>query len=118
MFTMKVISSAAGTVPFPSVRVTPTFLIDFMKKKHPGDGAAGQAPDTSTLNVDHFCLVVAGDSVEAVRQQLAAAGVEAEQQFDGVVVRRFGAQGNAHSIYIRDPDLNVVELRTYGPNAE
>lgn len=43
-----------------------------------------------------------------------AAGVEAEQQFDGVVVRRFGAQGTADSIYLRDPDNNVVELRTYG----
>jgi extradiol dioxygenase family protein len=52
---------------------------------------------------DHFCLVVESDDIQAVQQQLAAAGITAEPQFDGVVVKRFGAQGNASSIYIRDP---------------
>jgi hypothetical protein len=52
---------------------------------------------------DHFCLVVGSDDIQAVQQQLAAAGITAEPQFDGVVVKRFGAQGNASSIYIRDP---------------
>lgn len=52
---------------------------------------------------DHLCLVVQSGDIHAVKQQLAAAGIEAEPQFDGVVVQRFGAQGNASSIYIRDP---------------
>jgi hypothetical protein len=53
---------------------------------------------------------VQSDDINAVKQQLAAAGIEAEQQFDGVVVKRFGAQGNASSIYIRDPGgLGVLE---------
>lgn len=54
---------------------------------------------------DHFCLVVQEHDIDGVRQQLAAAGIEAEAQFDGVVVKRFGAQGNASSIYIRDPGV-------------
>jgi hypothetical protein len=49
--------------------------------------------------------VVQEDDIEGVRQRLAAAGIEAERQFDGVVVKRFGAQGNASSIYIRDPGV-------------
>jgi catechol 2,3-dioxygenase-like lactoylglutathione lyase family enzyme len=119
-----------GKVPFPSVRVSSTFLIDFMKQK-PADaqhdvqtGAAAAPPSSGTktsssggtaaANLDHLCLVVGGDDIEVVKQQLEAVGVQAEQQFDGVVVKRFGAQGNALSIYVRDPDSNVVELRTYG----
>jgi catechol 2,3-dioxygenase-like lactoylglutathione lyase family enzyme len=119
-----------GKVPFPSVRVSSSFLIDFMKQK-PADaehevqtGAAAAPPNSgiktsssggaAAANMDHVCLVVAGRDIEQVKQQLAAVGVQAEQQFDGVVVKRFGAQGNALSIYVRDPDSNVVELRTYG----
>lgn len=61
--------------------------------------------------------MVGSPDIEQVRQQLAAAGIEAEPQFDGVVVKRFGAQGNADSIYIRDPDSYVVELRAYARQA-
>lgn len=53
-------------------------------------------------------MVVQSDDIEAVRQQLAAAGIQAEPQFDGVVVKRFGAQGNASSIYIRDPGKQIL----------
>ena len=95
-------------VPFPSVRVTPTFLIDFMKADDAPEGASGRQ------NVDHFCMVVAGSSIQAVQKELETAGIHAEKQFDGYVVGRYGAQGNAQSIYIRDPDQNIVELRTYG----
>jgi catechol 2,3-dioxygenase-like lactoylglutathione lyase family enzyme len=111
-----------GKAPFPSVRLTPTFILDFMplnfglknSENKLADPAVEQLSPSHPNNVDHFCLTVAGDDIEAVKEQLAAAGVEAEQQFDGVVVRRFGAQGTANSIYLRDPDNNVVELRTYG----
>lgn len=111
-----------GKVPFPSARVTASFIIDFMPldfgvktpKRELADPATEQTSATHPNNVDHFCLTVAGDDIEAVRKQLSAAGVEAEQQFDGVVVRRFGAQGTANSMYLRDLDNNIVELRTYG----
>ncbi len=85
----------AGTVPFPSVRIDATTIIDLL---------AG-APDGS--NVDHLCVVVAPTDLGA----LAASG-----RFDVVTgpALRWGAQGNATSLYVRDPDANVVELRTYG----
>lgn len=59
----------------------------------------------SAAGFDHFCLVVQSDDINDVKQQLAAVGMDAEPQFDGVVVTRYGAQGNARSIYIRDPGL-------------
>lgn len=66
--------------------------------------SAADAHPLAAAGFDHFCLVVQEHDIEGVRQQLAAAaGIEAEAQFDGVVVKRFGAQGNASSIYIRDP---------------
>lgn len=79
---------------FPSLRISPTALIDVIP------GERGEA-----TNVDHFCLVV-DDDVHA----LAASGT-----FDVVdgPDTRWGAQGDATSLYVRDPDGNVVELRRY-----
>lgn len=71
------------------------------------------APAQARRNMDHFCLEVESNSMEAVRDQLEALGVVAEEQFDGQIVNRFGAQGTAKSVYIQDPDGNTVELRTY-----
>lgn len=82
---------------FPSVRIGPTALIDIIPR---GDG------DRPTRgNVDHFCLVV-DDDVHA----LAASG--AFEIVDGPDTR-WGAQGDATSLYVKDPDGNVVELRRY-----
>jgi catechol 2,3-dioxygenase-like lactoylglutathione lyase family enzyme len=80
-------------VLFPSVRVSPTTVIDIL------------AGERGEKNVDHFCLVVE-DDVEA----LARSG--RFQVVDGPA-RRWGAQGEATSIYVTDPDGNVVELRSY-----
>jgi catechol 2,3-dioxygenase-like lactoylglutathione lyase family enzyme len=88
-----------GEVPFPSVRISPTAVIDVVAR-----GADG-APAARSGNVDHFCLVV-DDDVHA----LAASG-----RLDVLTgpVPRWGAQGDATSIYVRDPDGNIVELRAY-----
>ncbi len=82
-------------VPFPSVRVDATTLIDLM----PGE--------RSGVNLDHLCLVVEPVDLD----DLAASGlVEVER---GPVDGLFGAQGYARSLYVRDPDGNVIELRSY-----
>ena len=47
----------------------------------------------SVAGFDHFCLEVQSDDINAVKQQLAAAGIEAEQQFGGVVVKTFWGAG-------------------------
>ena len=85
-----------GEVFFPSVRIDDTTIIDLLG---PGE------PDRDRPNVDHLCLVVADDVDE-----LAASG-----RFDVVdgPDERWGAQGVARSLYVKDPDGNVVELRRY-----
>ena len=45
----------------------------------------------------------------ALRAELAAAGIEA-----GEVGERYGAEGIGPSLYVRDPDGNVVELKGPG----
>lgn len=88
----------AGTVPFPSVRIDATTVIDLLAGAHPAPGDA--------VNVDHLCLVVASTDLGA----LAASG--RFEVVDGPAPR-WGAQGMATSVYVLDPDRNVVELRTY-----
>jgi len=89
-----------GEVFFPSVRIDDTTVIDLLGPAAP----AGDARD-ATRNMDHLCLVVADDVDE-----LAASG--RFEVVDGPG-ERWGAQGVARSLYVRDPDGNVVELRRY-----
>ena len=86
-----------GKVFFPSVRVNGGTIIDIV---------AGERDPSVRGNVDHFCLVVAPIDLGAV----GAGG-----SFDVVEgpVTRWGARGDATSLYVRDPDGNVVELRCY-----
>jgi catechol 2,3-dioxygenase-like lactoylglutathione lyase family enzyme len=88
-----------GTVFFPSLRVNEGTIIDIV----PGDRTGSPA---ARGNVDHFCLVVDEVDLDVVR---------ASGDFDVVEgpVTRWGARGDATSLYVRDPDGNVVELRCY-----
>ncbi len=54
-----------------------------------------------------FCIIV--DDVVAARQHAEAAGAEI---FEGPVPRT-GARGPITSIYLRDPDGNLIELAQY-----
>lgn len=84
----------AGTAPFPSARVDATTIIDLVAGT-PSDG-----------RLDHLCLVVRETDLDAVK---------ASGRFDVVdgPATRYGAQGNGRSLYVRDPDGTVVELRYY-----
>jgi catechol 2,3-dioxygenase-like lactoylglutathione lyase family enzyme len=54
-----------------------------------------------------LCFVV--DDLDVARARLAAAGVAVEEG----PVARTGALGSVSSIYIRDPDGNLIELSAY-----
>jgi catechol 2,3-dioxygenase-like lactoylglutathione lyase family enzyme len=79
---------------FPSVRVNAGTLLDLLQLPRSGE------------NIDHFCLVVAPIDFEALK---ASGRFEIVDGPD----RRFGARGDGTSLYIRDPDRNLVELRYY-----
>ena len=91
-----------GKAPFPSVRVSNGTVVDLVRKER---GAGGD-------NVDHFCLVVDVDDMERLAIDLRAEGVEVQ----GDVARRWGARGYGRSIYVKDPDGNTVELKSYSPS--
>jgi catechol 2,3-dioxygenase-like lactoylglutathione lyase family enzyme len=81
-------------------------LIDLV----PVDGALGRAggapPAAEGHNVDHVALRIERFDPDALCAHLRAAGVE-----PGEIARRFGAEGFGPSLYVRDPDGNVVELK-------
>ena len=66
----------------------------------------GEPPGKTALNMDHFCLRVEPFDGEAILAFLKGHGVDG-----GEVVPRFGAEGDGPSIYITDPEGNVVELK-------
>jgi glyoxylase I family protein len=70
----------------------------------------GAAPGAEGRNLDHFCLRVEPFDEAAIRAHLAAQGVDA-----GPVESRYGAEGEGPSLYVADPEGNVVELK--GPPA-
>ena len=90
----------SGKLQFPSVRVNASTIIDLVA----APGANRQQP-----NLAHFCLVTDRQDLVGVARELTAAGVQIEV---GPAVRS-GARGDGLSIYFRDPDDNLIELRTY-----
>jgi catechol 2,3-dioxygenase-like lactoylglutathione lyase family enzyme len=83
-----------GEVLFVSLRVSDTFLIDVFTGERTG------------VNVDHIAIVF--DRVDL--DELAAEG---HLDVEMGPADLFGAQGTGRGLYVRDPDGNRVELRTY-----
>ena len=70
------------------------------KRGGPGAGSEGR-------NVDHVCLRIDPFDEVAIVEHLAAFGLERLAPAS----LNFGAEGNGLSLYLRDPDGNVVELK-------
>lgn len=85
-------------------------LIDFVTLDGPLGAAGGAGPGAEGRNLDHFALRVRPFDAEAIRAHLAGHGVAIEDEGP-----RYGADGDGHSLYIRDPEGNTVELK--GPSA-
>jgi len=81
-------------------------LIDLVAVDSPLGRLGGPAAGAGARNMDHFALQVAHFDEPTLRAHLAAHGVEA-----GEVAERYGARGLGPSLYVRDPDGNVVELK-------
>lgn len=81
-------------------------LIDLV----PVDGRLGSmggvAPGKEGRNLDHFCLRIDPFDAEEIVRHLKSKGIE-----PGAVESRYGAEGQGPSIYVSDPEGNVVELK-------
>lgn len=96
----------AGQVPFPSVRLGADTVIDFFPEQMwAQQGEAG--PCWAHLN--HFCLALEKLEWDALVERLKKGGVAIESG----PVERWGAHGTGISIYFRDPENNLIEVRYY-----
>lgn len=84
----------AGELPFPSVRVDATTIVDIL------------AGEPTGKNVDHLCFVVSPGDIDAIVNS---------ERFEVLAgpTPRSGARGVGTSVYVHDPDGNLVELRHY-----
>lgn len=84
-------------------------LIDLVPVTRKPGRAGGAAPAKEGRNLDHLCLRVEPFDADEIIAFLRGKGVE-----PGQVESRYGAEGEGPSIYISDPEDNVVELK--GPS--
>lgn len=81
-------------------------LIDLVDLAGPLGKAGGQGPGAEGRNLDHLCLRIEPFDEAALRAHLAGHGIAV-----GESGSRYGAEGEGPSIYISDPEGNVVELK-------
>lgn len=81
-------------------------LIDLVPLTGKLGRAGGAAPGREGRNVDHFALDIEPYDEPAIRRHLTRHGIAI-----GESGRRYGAKGYGPSIYVTDPDGNVVELK-------
>lgn len=68
--------------------------------------AGGAPPGEEGRNMEHLCLRIDPFEPDRLASFLQQSGVE-----PGEVAERYGADGYGPSMYIRDPDGNMVELK-------
>jgi len=93
----------AGEIRFPSARLNADTIIDFFGSDQEPIGRDG------AKNQDHFCMVIEPTDMEELKANFEGIGVDI-QAGPG---KRWGSHGDGISLYIYDPDDNVVELRHY-----
>ncbi len=81
-------------------------LIDLVPVDGPLGSLGGAGAGSEGRNVDHVALSLVHFDAAVVALHLRAHGIE-----PGDVAERYGADGMGPSMYIRDPDGNVVELK-------
>ena len=93
----------AGEIRFPSARLNEDTIIDFFASDQKPIGREG------AKNQDHYCMVIEPTDMEELKAKFESIGVDI-QAGPG---KRWGSHGDGISLYIYDPDDNVVELRHY-----
>jgi len=108
---VRVAEFQAGTAPFPSVRISPSAILDLMARiAAPMVDAMAGAEASAGHRVNHVCLAMSESDFHALRGRLEVSGVG----ISNIIEQSFGAQGQApQAFYFRDPDGNVLEARYY-----
>lgn len=86
------------------------FAVKFGNQKinlHAGKAQFLPAAKVPTFGSMDLCLLVEGDLNE-IKTEIESKGIQIEE---GIVIRN-GAQGAIKSIYLRDPDGNLIEIST------
>jgi len=84
-------------------------MIDLISVSGRLGAPGGAAPGSEGRNMDHLCLRVEPFDEAALRRRFAAHGVTLSEVHDN-----YGAEGQGPSVYLQDPEGNVVELK--GPS--
>jgi catechol 2,3-dioxygenase-like lactoylglutathione lyase family enzyme len=96
----------SGKVGFPSVRINGETIIDLFPVKRGGVPVPQQNP---APNLNHFCMVIGAEDFSGIVSYLKEHGVTVHEG----PISRWGARGQATSVYFQDPDGNEIELRCY-----
>ena len=86
------------------------YAVSFGQQKinlHVGKAQFMPAAKHPTYGSADLCLLADGD-IAAIKTEIEAKGIKIEE---GIVLRH-GAQGPIDSIYVRDPDGNLIEIST------
>ncbi|MFA0810962.1 VOC family protein [Microbulbifer epialgicus] len=81
-------------------------LIDLVPVDQPVGRAGGAAPGSEGRNLHHFCLRIDPFEPKEILRVMKAKNIDASP-----VEQRYGAEGVGPSIYISDPEKNVIELK-------
>jgi len=81
-------------------------LIDLVDVAGPLGRHGGQAPGAEGRNLDHLCLRIEPFDLAQLQAHLVRHGVT-----PGESGLRYGAEGNGPSLYLTDPEGNLVELK-------
>lgn len=82
-------------------------MIDLVAVDGPLGRRGGAAPGEQARNLDHACLRIEPFDEAAIRAHLQALGLPPGAPAEP----RFGADGVGPSVYLSDPDGNVIELK-------
>ena len=99
-----------GQAPFPSVRLSPTTILDLMARSDAPGVASFTGGPASGGAINHVCFTTSAENHATLKARLQQTGVKMTSAGKGA----FGARGTTdHSFYFNDPDGNVLELRYY-----
>ncbi len=84
-------------------------MIDLISVSGTLGAPGGAAPGSEGRNLDHLCLRIEPFDETALRARFAAHGVALSE-----IHNNYGAEGTGPSVYLQDPEGNVIELK--GPS--